>query len=1819
INAAPVAPTSGGNQTVCQASPIQTLTATATGGTITWYTDATAGTLVTNPTLNAVGTVTYYAQTANGTCSCLARTPVTLTINAAPVAPTSGGNQTVCQTSPIQTLTATATGGTITWYTDATAGTLVTNPTLSTVGTVTYYAQTANGTCFSSTRTPVTLTINAAPMAPTSGGNQTVCQVSPIQTLTATATGGTITWYTDATAGTLVTNPILNAVGTITYYAQAVNGTCSSSTRTPVTLTINAAPTANITGIMTACLTTTLNANTNAISPTYVWYKNNVIISGQTASSLIVTENGDYKVKITSSTFFCEQTSLISAVTVEDSTAPVISLAGASTTISCPEVPSFTAPTATDYCSAATVNEISDVKTLGNCVGSYSRTITWDATDESGNHSTTVSQTIIVVDNTAPTFIPPANITLNSNENCLANTNPTITGNVTSINDTCDSSPKATYIDTECFGTSETNGSINAGKGTYFPFTVSGFDDLSASNIQKIALSFETNQGKGRAEFTLVSPSGQGVILVGPYCSGGNCDDTNSNTKELYLPTFYPNSSGYPRWNNADFIQEGINQNMTPNGGTTSPNTITGLTSYVSSFENLTGPMNGTWFIYSRKQASVNGSINFNSVCLTPTFSCSSNKVITRTWTVTDACGNFSTAVQTIKIQDKTPPTASNPATISLDGCNGTFPAADITVVMDEADACSTPVVAFVSDSAAVLVGCTETTIRTYSVTDTCGNTINVTQNLIRTIDTTAPTASNPAAITIDGCNGTFPAADITVVMNEADVCSTPVVAFVNDSATVLEGCTETTIRTYSVTDACGNTINVTQNLIRTIDTTAPTASNPTAITIDGCNGTFPAADITVVMDEADACSTPVVAFLNDSATVLEGCTETTIRTYSVTDACGNTINVTQNLIRTIDTTAPTASNPAAITINGCNGTFPAADITVVMDEADACSTPVVAFVNDSAAVLVGCTETTIRTYSVTDVCGNTINVTQNLIRTIDTTAPTASNPAAITLTGCNGTFPAADITVVMDEADACSTPVVAFVNDSAAVLVGCTETTVRTYSVTDTCGNTINVTQNLIRTIDTMAPVFVEALPANVTVQCGTIPTAATLTATNNCNDVTVTYNQATTAGLCAGSYMLTRTWTAKNACGLSTIHTQIVTIEDTTAPVFVEVLPANVTIQCGAVPTAATLTATDNCSNAAVTYNQTTTAGLCAGSYTLTRTWTAKDACGLTKIHTQIVTVEDTTAPVFVEALPANVTVQCGAVPTAATLTATDNCSNAAVTYNQTTTAGLCAGSYTLTRTWTAKDACGLTTIHTQIVTVEDTTAPVFVEALPANVAVQCGAVPTAATLTATDNCSNAAVTYNQTTTAGLCAGSYTLTRTWTAKDACGLTTTHTQIVTVEDTTAPLFVEALPANVTIQCGAVPTAATLTATDNCSTAVVTYNQTTTAGLCAGSYTLTRTWTAKDACGLTKIHTQIVTVKDTTAPVFVEALPANVTVQCGAVPTAATLTATDNCSNAAVTYNQTTTAGLCAGSYTLTRTWTATDVCGNKATASQIINVIDTTGPTTTTVFNPTVNVTCNAIPAKPELLFIDNCSSVTTAIYTETIINKTDNSYSIVRKWSVADTCGNASEFIQIINVAISNTIVTINGSICNSGEITTANLRALLPVGTATNGTWIDVNNSGALQGDIFNASGLTGLNYTFEYKINNACSETIRIIMTIDTGCGGIVLACGTVLVHNAFSPNGDGINEIFVIDNIDDTICYPENTVEIYNRWGVLVFETKGYNNTDKAFKGLSEGRATISGSSGLPTGTYFYILSYTSVDNDGKILTNKKDGYLYLTK
>ncbi|WP_298947697.1 MBG domain-containing protein [uncultured Polaribacter sp.] len=96
-----------------------------------------------------------------------------------------------------------------------------------------------------------------------------------------------------------------------------------------------------------------------------------------------------------------------------------------------------------------------------------------------------------------------------------------------------------------------------------------------------------------------------------------------------------------------------------------------------------------------------------------------------------------------------------------------------------------------------------------------------------------------------------------------------------------------------------------------------------------------------------------------------------------------------------------------------------------------------------------------------------------------------------------------------------------------------------------------------------------------------------------------------------------------------------------------------------------------------------------------------------------------------------------------------------------------------------------------------------------------------------------------------------------------------------------------------------------------------------------------------------------------------------------------------------------------------------------------------------------------------------------------------------------------------------------------------------------------------------------------------------------------------------VYNLLTPNGDGENDVFVIRNIE---LYPENTIEIFNRWGVQVYSVAGYGQNGNYFEGVSNGRGTVSSSESLPTGTYFYILKYKK-NGDMK----ERKGYIYLTK
>jgi len=181
-------------------------------------------------------------------------------------------------------------------------------------------------------------------------------------------------------------------------------------------------------------------------------------------------------------------------------------------------------------------------------------------------------------------------------------------------------------------------------------------------------------------------------------------------------------------------------------------------------------------------------------------------------------------------------------------------------------------------------------------------------------------------------------------------------------------------------------------------------------------------------------------------------------------------------------------------------------------------------------------------------------------------------------------------------------------------------------------------------------------------------------------------------------------------------------------------------------------------------------------------------------------------------------------------------------------------------------------------------------------------------------------------------------TLTRTWTATDQCGFSTTASQTINISDKSAPIFITPKPADVTVNCDAIPAAITLDAIDSCyGTMSVTPVETrqAIAGECASNYQLLRTWTATDPCGNTATLVQTITVKELTPPVFTTAAPADITVDCGNVPPAVTLTATEYCTGTIITATSSDQRQDIGGNncnYRIIRTWIATDDCGNSST-----------------------------------------------------------------------------------------------------------------------------------------------------------------------------------------------------------------------------------------------------------------------------------------------
>ena len=326
------------NATVCSGNTA-TLLASG-GGTYAWYASAAGGTVLgTGPSFTTpplLATTTYYVVVTSTSGCVSSPIPVKATVTPPPQAPTVSGT-TICSGGAVN-LHATAPAGIIDWYDVPTGGTSLisspdfTTPVLNT--TTTYYVQTTLNTC-TSTRTPVTVTVNPIPSNPTIA-DITIC-AGTSATLTPTAPGGTYFFYNvpaggiPLASGASYTTPVLNSPAT--YYVAVSNGGCTSG-RTAVNVSITPTPQPPSASGLIICPGNTATLTAGGSSGTYQWYDaatgGNLLSSNAGFTTPVLNSNTTYYVETTVGS--C--TSVRTPVTVSVLTPPAAPTAAGATVCS---------------------------------------------------------------------------------------------------------------------------------------------------------------------------------------------------------------------------------------------------------------------------------------------------------------------------------------------------------------------------------------------------------------------------------------------------------------------------------------------------------------------------------------------------------------------------------------------------------------------------------------------------------------------------------------------------------------------------------------------------------------------------------------------------------------------------------------------------------------------------------------------------------------------------------------------------------------------------------------------------------------------------------------------------------------------------------------------------------------------------------------------------------------------------------------------------------------------------------------------------------------------------------------------------------------------------------------------------------------------------------------------------------------------------------------------------------------------------------------------------------------------------------------------
>ncbi|MFY8138567.1 MAG: hypothetical protein ACOVMR_10700, partial [Flavobacteriales bacterium] len=436
---------------------------------------------------------------------------------------------------------------------------------------------------------------------------------------------------------------------------------------------------------------------------------------------------------------------------------------------------------------------------------------------------------------------------------------------------------------------------------------------------------------------------------------------------------------------------------------------------------------------------------------------CINEYTIIRTFTANDGCGNSAVATQTISVVDTTAPTFNDFDVYVSVECT------EVESVMapTATDNCQGEVVVTLTQETLNSGGCLGVLERHYRATDACGNFTDVVM-FIAIQDTTNPIVENPADFTVE-CSEVPAQPEV----NAYDNCDLPVT--VVPSSEIIAGECEnsyTIIWTWTATDYCEN-VTVVSTTVTVVDTTNPTLENvPADITIE-CSDEVPAV---VMPTGSDNCDENVdVAY---TEMIQPGdCPNnyTIVRMFRAFDNCGNEGMAVQ-YITVQDTTAPTFEGVAQLSFE-CDEDI----VWVVPSYSDNCQGDVVVTSVDATIEDGSCFAVYTRTYTFTDVCGNSSEFVQTAT-VVDTTAPSFEGSIVEIDRPCDDY--SGSYVIVSDNCNEYNVT-----STEEMVSGGCQGRVIRTYTAIDACQNASQFVQ-IITLIDEVAP-FVASQTEDFTVEC--------------------------------------------------------------------------------------------------------------------------------------------------------------------------------------------------------------------------------------------------------------------------------------------------------------------------------------------------------------------------------------------------------------------------------------------------------------------------------------------------------------------------------------------------------------------------------------------------------------------------------------------------------------------------------------------------------------------------------------------------------------